>query len=66
MGKSWLSSPTLSKVKFLKKSVKIKIFSKVSEWSKQSFTRNFENNTFESLILEIVIVDIGRLLVDSY
>ena len=39
---------------------------KVSGWSKHSFSRSFENNTFESLILEIVRVDmycIGRLLV---
>ena len=36
---------------------------KVSGWSKHSFSRSFENNTFESLILEMVRVDIGRLLV---
>ena len=35
--------------------VKIKIFSKVSDWwSQKSFSRSFENDTFESVILESV------------
>ena len=51
-----LSKVSISKASFLKVS-KSKFLPKVSKWSQLSFPRISENDTFESVILESVIVD---------